>query len=385
MPNNEKFLRVIQKNTFYFFDEEFEEYYEAHIESLAQTLLVVKNAVELNGLRREIFEELLLSKDNGLSVLLALTGFSNESLKRLITLIRVVDDPTLSKLSLKEKWATGVPAANIAEWSDTTIARLVKQNEFFRRGIVNIFFEGGTVPFLAYTLPLFEYKKLDIKKLSFDTNAMLDTLLRYKEKGSYSGKRNNNPETVIARIIESLDLTHEQGDLHELVTASPNTKRTMDFIIRSKSNPQVIVESSFLVTTSSGQGDKSKTEIAVAALIKKHYPKAKFIGFVDGIGWYVRKGDLARMVSAYDDVFTFRRDELDRFEKFLAVEFLENILKIAIINTCLLGVFAISQSSWLVAAFSEGLGIAVIHPIKNGCIIVRTHSKTIGSKTFAVI
>lgn len=77
----------------------------------------------------------------------------------------------------------------------------------------------------------------------------------------------------------------------------------------------------FFLTTSSGQGDKSKTEINVSTLIKKHYPEAKFIGFVDGIGWYVRKNDLKRMVAAYEDVFTFHKEEILRFEGFLRKEF----------------------------------------------------------------
>ncbi|MBK8471352.1 MAG: hypothetical protein IPL33_03605 [Sphingobacteriales bacterium] len=94
----------------------------------------------------------------------------------------------------------------------------------------------------------------------------------------------------------------------------------MDFIIPNKGNPQIIIESSFLVTTSSGQGDKSKTEGGVKALISKYYPKAKFVGFVDGIGWYVRKGDLMRMVSAYDDVFTFHKEEIERFKQFINKE-----------------------------------------------------------------
>ena len=91
----------------------------------------------------------------------------------------------------------------------------------------------------------------------------------------------------------------------------------MDFIIPNKKNPFVIVESSFLATTSSGQGDKSKTEISINGLIKEHYPNAIFVGFVDGIGWYVRKGDLRRMITAYEDVFTFHPDELKRFEELL--------------------------------------------------------------------
>lgn len=318
---DDKFKTVIEKNTFYFFNRQFEERYEGYINSIRESLLVLKNEIETKGLTKDIFERLLANNENGLTALLALTGFSNESLKRLITLIRVVDDPALSKLSLKEKWHQAEKLENVKEWSDSTIARRLNDNEYFRAGIVNVFFEGATVPFLANTMPLFELKKLGISKLKFDVPAMIDTLVRYKEKGSYSGQKENNPETVVANLLENLGLTYETGDLSELITNAPDTKRTMDFIILNKANPIFIAESSFLVTTSSGQGDKSKTEISIRELIKQHYPKAKFIGFVDGIGWYVRKEDLKRMVAAYEDVFTFHKDELTRFESLLRAEF----------------------------------------------------------------
>ncbi len=317
----EKFKTVIEKNTFYFFNRRFEERYEGHLNSIRETLLVLKNEVETKGLKKEIFESLLAENENGLRSLLALTGFSNESLKRLITLIRVIEDDSLSKLSLKEKWHNSEDIENIKEWSDTTIEQMLHKNKSFRTGIVNIFFEGATVPLLANTIPLFELKKLSISKLQFDISAMIDTIVRYKEKGSYSGQKENNSETVIASLLDDLKLTYETGDLGELIANARDSKRTMDFIIPDKKSPRIIIESSFLVTTSSGQGDKSKTEISIQKLIKKHYPKAKFIGFVDGIGWYVRKEDLKRMVAAYEDVFTFHKDEMRRFGKMLQVEF----------------------------------------------------------------
>jgi len=319
-----KFRTVIEKNTFYFFNRRFEEKFEGYLTSLRETLLVLRNQVETHGLKKEIFEQLLAENENGLAALLALTGFSNESLKRLVTLIRVVDDPALARMSLKEKWCQSESSEDIKEWSDSTIARKLRDNEYFRKGLVNIFFEGATLPFLANTMPLFELKKLSISKLQFDPSAMIDTLVRYKEKGSYSGQKENNPESVIAELLASLDLTFETGDLGELIAKARDTKRTMDFIIPNKKDPRIIAESSFLVTTSSGQGDKSKTEISVRQLIKRHYPRAMFIGFVDGIGWYVRKQDLKRMVAAYEDVFTFHKDELTRFEHLLRTEFGRN-------------------------------------------------------------
>lgn len=322
---DEKFLTVIRKNTFYFFSSKFEECYEGYINSIKGILLTVKNKIENEGLKKEIFEWMLKEKENGLRALLTLTGFSNEYLKRLTTITRIVNDEELNELVYKEKWFDEKNLENIREWSDNKIQNLIKKNEYFRKGMVNLFFEGASIPFLANTIPLFELKKLSISKLKFETPEMIDTLVRYKEKGSYSGRKENNPEIIIEEILERHNISFERGDLHELIKNVPNNKRTMDFIIiPNKKKPLIIAESSFLATTSSGQGDKSKTEISIDDLLKKHYPNAIFIGFVDGIGWYVRKEDLKRMVTAYKDVFTFHKDEIKRFENLL-LKLLKNV------------------------------------------------------------
>ncbi len=315
--NEKKFQTIISKNTFYFHNPEFEEKYEGYINSVKETLLNLKNEIVTDGLRKEIISNLIVENEDGLAALLALTGLSNEFFKRLITVIRVVDDEKLSKLTYKSEWSQIKANKNVSEWGDSKIQTLIRTNESFRKGLVNIFFEGATIPFLRRTIPLFELKKLSISKLQFDENSLIDTLIRYKEKGSYSGNKENNAETVIAKLLNKLEMDFETGDLNELVNNEFDKKRTMDFIIPNRANPQIIIESSFLATTSSGQGDKAKTEISVAALIKKHYPDAKFIGFVDGIGWYVRKQDLQRMVTAFDDVFTFHETEMFRFSKML--------------------------------------------------------------------
>ena len=320
----EKFRTIIEKNTFYFFDKQFAESYEGYLITLKESLLLLKNEIETNGLRKDIFVDFLNDKESGLDALLALTGFSIESLKRLITLIRVADNAQLSKLTLKEQWCPKEKLESIKEWSTDTVKRKIKNDETFRKGLVNLFFEGATLSFLAERMPLFELKKLSLDKLKFEPSSMIDTLIRYKVKGSMSGQKKNNPETLIASLLTKLEVPFEAGDLAELITNAFDTKRTMDFIIPDKLNPQIVVESSFLVTTSSGQGDKSKTEIAINSLLKQHYPDAIFVGFIDGLGWYARQNDLKRMVAAYEDVFTFHESELERFEK-LVIEKVKNV------------------------------------------------------------
>ena len=315
--NDEKYKTVIEYNTFFFNNKQFEEGYEAYVNSIKELLVGLRNRILNDRLKKEHFEELIFKNEHGLVALLALTGFSNESLKRIITFIRIIDDENLNKLVNKEKWNIKADKDDTQEWSDGKIQKLILENEGFRKGIINLFFEGSTLPVLYNALPLFEIKKLSLSKLSFEMDAIIDTLVRYKEKGSYSGQKDNNPEVVIEHILNERKISYEKGDLTELIVNAPITKRTMDFIIPLKNNPKLIIESSYLVTTSSGQGDKSKTEISIDALIKTHYPQARFIGFVDGIGWYVRKKDLKRMITAYEEVFTYHPDELNRFVKYI--------------------------------------------------------------------
>ena len=54
--NDKKFKTVIDKNTFYFYNPVFQEKYESYINSLKETLRVLKNKIETEGLKKELFE-----------------------------------------------------------------------------------------------------------------------------------------------------------------------------------------------------------------------------------------------------------------------------------------------------------------------------------------
>jgi hypothetical protein len=303
----EKLDTVIFKNTFYFYDEEFEEVYEGHIFSLAQNIFHLKNIIDQKGLKESTLVDYLINIEDGLEAILTITGFSKESLQRLVTFIRLTDYKALSELVYKDSW----PIEDFrTEWSLKKIKSLIKTNRKFAEGIVNLFFRGPTIPELKIVLPLFELKKLDLNKFKFSIESLVDTIVRYRTKGSYKAARKGNPEALIEKILKSHELNFDKGKLG-------NIPRTMDFIVPDKVSPRLIIECSYLVTTGSGMGDKAKTEKTVADYLKENYPDVIFVGFVDGIGWYVRKGDLHRIVEAYDFVFTFHKEELQKFDKLL--------------------------------------------------------------------
>lgn len=312
----EKFDTVISKNTFYFQNVEFEEYYEGQISSIAQNIFLLRNRIEREGLNESALFRHITEVEDGIDAILTITGFSKESLQRLVTFIRATNDENLSNLVNKDIW----PDENFrSEWGLDKIKHFIKTNKKFAEGIVNLFFKGSTVPLIKMVIPLFDYKKLDINKFSFSTESLIDTIIRYKTKGAYKAAKGGNPEVVIEKILESHKFGYEKGKFK--IQKGGNIPRTMDFIVPNKKNPQFVIECSYSVTTASGMGDKAKTEKVVSDYLKENYPDVIFVGFVDGIGWYVRRGDLKRMVEAYDVVFTFDKIELEKFEEMLEEAF----------------------------------------------------------------
>lgn len=314
------YQRVIEKNTFYFFDDEVEDEYDVgHISAVTCILHNLRELVASEGVKRTFIDE-VLQQDHGLTAILALNGLSLENLKRLTTVARASNDPSLNELLHRKDWNIneGNNPKDISEFTSKKITSLVKTDVAFRSGIINLFFKGNSNSYLRHHFPPFHLKKLSIQKLSFSHDAILDTLVRYKEGGSHSGQKNTNADQQIEAILDSLDIKYLSGVVLERLRAtSDDTDRTMDFIIPNQEQPRIIIESSFQATTSSNMGDKAKTTIRNGERIRVHYPSALFVGFVDGIGWYVRKRDLRRITSAFHEVFTFHEDELARFRQLL--------------------------------------------------------------------
>ena len=169
---DEKFNIVLSKNTFYFYNSSYEEYYEGHISSTAQNIFLLKNKIETSGLKESVLLDHITEVEDGIEAILTITGFSKESLLRLITFIRVTNDVALSKLVNKETWPSG---DFTTEWGLDKIKSLVMTNDKFAEGIINLFFRGSTIPIIGKVLPLFEFKKLDINKFSFSTESLIDT------------------------------------------------------------------------------------------------------------------------------------------------------------------------------------------------------------------
>lgn len=315
-----KFQTVIKKNTFCISNEKFEDEIEKNIKRLILETVELQLELKKYGCTEKVIGD-LIEKNNGLILLSAFTALSSETLEGIITYLRIQDDEDLNTFLNKDKWNTDIFVNNeVKKWGIKKIQKLIRTNKYFKECIVKIFINGYDIPQLKKILKRFELKKLRSSKIDSIITLhpeVMDSMLRTKLKGSNSGKKQNNAELLIENVLSNLNIPYTRGDLPLLLKHEKTLKRTADFLISNKENPKLIIECSYVTTTSSGLGDKAKAENGMKKLIKQYYPEAIFIGFVDGIGWINRDKDAKRMCEAFDDVYTFHDDELKRFEETL--------------------------------------------------------------------
>lgn len=307
LPTDEKLSIVIQRNTFFFNNQEFEEKWESYIGSLTNLLLLLKRNLDSVGSieqKKQIIVDTMTDKPDGVSAVLALFSISEEFFIRLVTFLCTVQDRELNRLVSKESLAD-IPTDRA--FQKDSLYKLIRRRRILAESVTNLFFEGFSIPVLRKNIPLFELKKFNFNKADFSTESLVDSVIRLSKRGSYKAKDENDP----AKLIRSTLKEHHVG--FKSNSPLPGIRRSMDICIPDTRAPLIIVESSYETTTSSAMGDKAKTEIEVAQEIRVHYPRARFIGFVDGVGWYARRRDLERLVSAFDEVFTFQEAEVKRF------------------------------------------------------------------------
>lgn len=307
LPTDEKLNIVIQRNTFFFNNQVFEEKWEAYISSLTNLLLLLKrdlDSVSSIEAKKKIVADTMVNKTDGVSAVLALFSISEEFFIRLVTFLCTIEDEELNRLVSRESLAD-IPIDRA--YQKNSLYRLIRRKPELAESLTNLFFEGFSVPVLRKYIPLFELKKFNFNKADFSTESLVDSVVRLSKRGSYKAQKENDPAKLLHLKLEE---HHIEFKVNSTV---PGIRRSMDVIIPNTSHPLIIVESSYESTTSSAMGDKAKTEVEVAQEIRVHYPRARFIGFIDGVGWYARRRDLERLVSAFDEVFTFQETEIERF------------------------------------------------------------------------
>lgn len=122
-------------------------------------------------------------------------------------------------------------------------------------------------------------------------------------------------ENRINDVIRKLGLKFDKGQV-EMVD-----NKEVDAAIPTTTNPEILIMSSYALTTSSNQSSRSKEQTLMYDEVQKHNRRknadVKMLNVIDGGGWLARRNDLKTMVTHCDRAFAHADIVDGTFEQYL--------------------------------------------------------------------
>ena len=234
-----------------------------------------------------------------LKALVSLIGLSEERLKRIVSLVRYKFNG--------DEFQT--------EWNVKQISRTIQKDAEFRNLLIEFFINGRNSR-VGAEIPLYYMRNFKLTDPEF-----IDDLADYKyverilNDNEIQGKYSNEVGAHVERIIQSkLDDYRKNTNStleYEIQKEFPLLNKNIDFLIPSVDSPIILAESSYNITTGSGQSKRADQLVEIYGTLMRHNAnhrtnKIIMMNYCDGFGWVGRQNDLHRIYDASDFVFNQR-------------------------------------------------------------------------------
>jgi len=231
-----------------------------------------------------------------LKAFISLIGLSEERLKRVISLLRYRHND--------EDFRT--------EWGLKRISKTLKSDNAFREILIE-FFIGGRNSRIGLEIPLYYMRNFKLKDPEFISDLRdhkyVERILNDNEiQGKYSNKVGAHVERIIQTRLENYKTSINRTLQYEIQKEFPLFNKNIDFLIPSVNAPFILIESSYNITTGSGQSKRADQLVEFYSTLMRHNAnhRAKriiMLNYCDGFGWVGRQNDLYRIYEASDFVF----------------------------------------------------------------------------------
>jgi hypothetical protein len=224
---------------------------------------------------------------NSLENLLCILDISVEKFKRIISMLRIN-----RRYSFK------------SEWSLTKTRKSMIEKDELMNEVCSLLLEGASTPKYKAFLPNFylENFKINLNVLSRLTNEDdLRRLIKTKLETSYNNEiANYYYELVMKEISHMAGLQGYDVNPKALVN---EIGREASATITDKKNLRIVIDISYMITTSSSQTDyakKVKSTYNLQKTLSTNNPKDGFIYIIiiDGAGWIGRQSDLENIYKS---------------------------------------------------------------------------------------
>ncbi len=281
-------------------DDEFDNSFLSSIEPL--TIFINRNCNQLSqieGLTSFLTVDNEFTALKKLKAFVSLIGLSEERLKRVVSLLRYRYN--------NEEFRT--------EWDVKRISRTLQTDLQFRNIMIEFFLNGRNSR-LGREIPLYYMKNFKLQDPLFINDL---TEYSYVERilndNEIQGKYSNEVGAHVERIIRNkLDFYRENSNnalRYEMQKEFPLLNKNIDFLIPSVNSPIILIESSYNITTGSGQSKRADQLVEFYGALMRHNANHRanriiMLNYCDGFGWVGRQNDLHRIYDASDFVFNQR-------------------------------------------------------------------------------
>ena len=247
-----------------------------------------------------------------LKAFIALIGFSEERLKRVVSLVRFK--------FFKQKFRS--------EWNVKKISKVIISNETFRHLLTDFFINARNSK-IGKEIPLYYMRNFKLHNQDFINDLKqfnyVERILNDNEiQGKYSNQVGDYVEKkLIKKYLDIYKETVNADLIYETQKEFPLLAKNLDFIIPGVNTPKILIESVYNITTGSGQSKRADQLVELFGILMRYNAnnrrnKIIMVNYVDGLGWVGRQNDLHRIYDASDFVLNHHNihllhDILDEF------------------------------------------------------------------------
>lgn len=234
-----------------------------------------------------------------LKAFVSLIGLSEERLKRVVSLLRYRYN--------NEDFRT--------EWDVKRISKTLQNDNAFRELLIE-FFIGGRNSRIGVEIPLYYMRNFKLTTPEFIADLRdhkyVERILNDNEiQGKYSNEVGAHVERIIQTRLENYKANVNRTLLYEIQKEFPLLNKNIDFLIPNVNTPIILIESSYSITTGSGQSKRADQLVDFFSTLMRHNANHRanriiMLNYCDGFGWVGRQNDLHRIYEASDFVFNQR-------------------------------------------------------------------------------
>ena len=266
------------------YEEEMEKEVQAKVDELAGELQFIHS--------KEDLKQYIIDHKDALDNLTSLMEISTERFKRMVSMIRKDRGFVFS-----------------TEWGLGKIRTAMMDSPAMMESVLDLLYDGRNDERMKAKIPFFYLDNMGITEATLAKLQNKDSIRLFVKRG-LEGKYSNNIGDLILEDIERKinQVCVKHGLDYEKNVRVSILDRAVSFVLESPTDPKIIIDVSYSVTTSSAQGNKKNAARKTEDTLKKEREKGNqiiYVNFLDGAGWIGRQADMREIHRCSDYVINF--------------------------------------------------------------------------------